>query len=71
MELGIIGLPKSGKTTVFNALTRGRTEASHSGGQSSKLVIGVDKVADRRVDALVAMFHPKRVVQAEVRYADI
>ena len=71
MELGIIGLPKSGKTTVFNALTRGRTEASRSGGQSSKLTIGVDKVADRRVDTLVEMFHPKRVVQAEVRYVDI
>lgn len=71
MELGIIGLPKSGKTTVFNALTRGRTETSHSGGQSSKLTIGVDKVADRRVDALVAMFHPKHVAQAEVRYVDI
>ncbi len=71
MELGIIGLPKSGKTTVFNALTRGRTEAFHSGGQSSKLNIGVDKVADQRVDTLVAMFHPKRTVQAEVRYVDI
>ncbi len=71
MELGIIGLPKSGKTTVFNALTRGRTESSHSGGQSGKLIIGVDKVADQRVDALVAMFHPQRVFQAEVRYVDI
>ena len=68
MELGIIGLPKSGKTTTFNALTRGHAEA---GDASAKPNIGVAKVPDPRLDFLASMVKPKRVVPAEVRYIDI
>ncbi|MCE2463737.1 MAG: redox-regulated ATPase YchF [Dehalococcoidia bacterium] len=68
MELGIIGLPKSGKTTTFNALTRGHAEA---GDASAKPNIGVAKVPDPRLDFLASVFKPKRVVPAEVRYIDI
>ena len=71
MELGIIGLPASGKATVFNALTRGRAEAALSGGQASRLNIGVAKVPDPRLGALAAMFQPERIIQAEVRYVDL
>ena len=71
MELGIIGLPKSGKTTVFNALTRGRADTSPSGQPSGQPNLGVAKIQDPRLDTLATMFHPERVVQAEVRYVDI
>ena len=70
MQLGIIGLPKSGKTTMFNALTRGRVETTRAHG-AGKPNLGVAKVPDPRLEALAAMFKPKRVVAAEVRYVDI
>ena len=70
MQLGIIGLPKSGKTTVFNALTRGRVETTRAHGPG-KPNLGVAKVPDPRLEALAAMFKPERVVAAEVRYVDI
>ena len=69
MEIGIIGLPKSGKTTVFNALTRGKAEtgAYAAGGPN----VGVTKVPDPRLEALDKMFQPERKVAAEVRYVDV
>ena len=71
MELGIIGLPQSGKTTVFNALTRGRAETSPSGQASGRPNLDVAKVPDPRLDALADMLQPERVVQAEVHYVDV
>lgn len=69
MEIGIIGLPKSGKTTVFNALTKGKAEigAYAKGGPN----VGVAKVPDPRLDVLEGIFHPKRKIPAEVRYVDV
>lgn len=70
MELGILGLPKSGKTTVFNALTMGRAEvAAYSPGKATPNV-GVVKVPDPRLDNLTAMLKPERTIPAEVRYLD-
>ena len=71
MELGIIGLPNSGKTTVFNALTRGRAGPSPSGGHSGKPNLGISKVPDVRLDTLAAMLRPERIVQAEMQYLEI
>ena len=71
MQLGIIGLPKSGKTTVFKALTRGRVETTARGRSSGKPNLGVAKVPDPRLEALAAMFKPERIVAAEVRYVDL
>ncbi len=52
MRLGIIGLPQSGKTTVFNALTRGNQPTTVSGGRF-EVRTGVVDVPDPRVDRLV------------------
>jgi len=71
MQLGLIGLPKSGKTTVFKALTRGRVETSGRGRTAGKPNLGVAKVPDSRLEVLAAMFNPERIVAAEVRYVDI
>lgn len=70
MDLGIIGLPKSGKTTVFNALTRGKAEVAAFGSAAAPNV-GVVKVPDPRVDELTKMFKPRRTIYAEVKYIDV
>ncbi len=71
MEIGIIGLPNSGKTTIFNALTRSHTEtAAFSSGQLEVHTAVVD-VPDERVDKLAEMFRPKRTIYAQVTYNDI
>ncbi len=66
MELSLIGFPQSGKTTVFNALTRGKVETAYSPGSH----IGVVKVPDPRLEQLSQLLKPKRVVPAEVQYVD-
>jgi len=65
MDIGIIGLPQSGKTTVFRALT----QASPS--PEATPHIGVVKVPDPRLQTLERMFKPKRTIPADVRYTDI
>ncbi|HXF64946.1 MAG TPA: redox-regulated ATPase YchF [Caldilineaceae bacterium] len=71
MKIGIIGLPNSGKTTIFNALTRSHTAtAAFSSGQLEVHTAVVD-VPDERVDKLSALFRPKRTIYAQVTYNDI
>ncbi len=70
MKLGIIGLPQSGKTTLFNALTRGNTPTHASAGRI-EVHNGVVDVPDPRVDRLSAMFKPRKTIYAKVTYADI
>ena len=70
MQLGIIGLSQAGKTTVFNALTRGDCPIAMNGGRFEVHTSVVD-VPDPRVDQLAAMFHPKKTTYAKVTYADI
>ncbi len=70
MKLGIIGLPQSGKTTIFNAVTRGNTPTTASAGRMEVHTAVVD-VPDERVDKLSAMFKPRKTIYAKVTYADI
>jgi GTP-binding protein YchF len=70
MKLGIIGLPQSGKTTLFNALTRGNAPLSASAGRLEVHTAVVD-VPDERIDRLAAMFKPRKTTYAKVTYADI
>lgn len=70
MRLGIIGLPQSGKTTIFNALTRGNQPITTSGGRF-EVHTGVVDVPDTRIDRLSEMFKPKKTIYAKVTYADI
>jgi hypothetical protein len=67
---GIIGLPQSGKTTVFNALTGGKADtASHVEGLAPH--IGVARVPEPRIDVLQRIFSAKKMVLAEARYIDV
>ncbi len=70
MKLGIIGLPQSGKTTLFNALTRSNTPTTASAGRI-EVHTGVVDVPDPRVTKLSGMFNPKKTIYAKVTYADI
>ncbi len=70
MRLGIIGLPQSGKTTLFNALTRGSQPTGMSTGRIEVHTAVVD-VPDPRVDRLSGMFNPKKTIYTKVTYADI
>lgn len=70
MKLGIIGLPQSGKTTLFNALTRGDAPTTASAGRIEVHQAVVD-VPDPRVDVLSKMFNPRKTVYAKIAYADI
>jgi len=70
MKLGIIGLPQSGKTTLFNALTRSNTPTTASAGRI-EVHNGVVDVPDPRIDKLSGMFKPKKTIYAKVTYADI
>ena len=69
MQIAIVGLAGSGKTTVFNTLTRGHAETGGFGGLT--LNVGVVKVPDERLDRLAAIFHPKKIVHADVTYVDL
>src|SRR5215212_10017032 len=69
MQIAIVGLAGSGKTTVFNTLTRGHAETGGFGGM--ELHVGVVKVPDERLEKLAAIFKPKKIVQADVRYVDL
>ena len=71
MQIAIIGLPNSTKTTVFNALTRGRQETTAYSSGKFDVHTGTVSVPDQRVDRLAAMFRPRKVTYAQVTYADI
>jgi len=67
--IGIIGLDKSGRTTIFNALTKGKAD---TGGYSQEAPhVGITKVPEPRLSRLADLLHPNKVVPAEVRYLDI
>lgn len=70
MKLGIIGLPQSGKTTIYNALTRGNTPTTASAGRIEVHTAVVD-VPDPRVNILSDMFKPRKTIYTKVTYADI
>ncbi len=69
VAIGIIGLAQSGKTTVFNALTKGH---AGTGGYSREAAhTGIARVPEPRLEMLAKVLHPKKVVPAEVRYLDV
>src|SRR6476469_5138564 len=69
MQIAIVGLAGSGKTTVFNTLTRGHAETGGYGGVT--LNVGVVKVPDDRLGRLAEIFKPKKIIQADVTYVDL
>src|SRR5580692_11000445 len=67
MKTAIIGLPMTGKTSLFTILT-GVTQESRIG--STAVRMGVSKVPDARVDALAELYQPPKITYATVEYID-
>lgn len=71
MKLGIIGLPGSGKTSIFRALTSGHVPIAQNVGGRFEVMTTVVDVPDERVAALSEIFKPRKTVYAKVTYSDI
>jgi len=69
MEVGIMGLAASGKSTLFGLLTG--QEPGAPAARHGSLQIGVARVPDARLDALSAMYEPAKTTPASVRYVDV
>ena len=70
MQLGILGFPKVGKTTLFNLLTASEHDTDKFAA-SRKTNLGVAEVPDRRLEQLRDLFDPRRYTPASVTYVDI
>ncbi len=71
MRIGIVGGPNSGKTTIFNALTRSATAATAYSSGRLEVHTAVVDVPDPRLGILAQMFAPRKAVYAQVTYNDI
>ncbi|MFH0793939.1 MAG: DUF933 domain-containing protein, partial [bacterium] len=71
MEIAIIGFQKSGKTTIFNALTGSHASTSAFAIGKGENHIAVVKVPDERVDKLAEILHPRKTTHASVKYIDL
>jgi ribosome-binding ATPase YchF (GTP1/OBG family) len=71
LAIGIFGLPRTGKTSIFNAVTRGHAETATFRTTGAQPNIGIAKVPDVRLQKLAEISKPKRIVPAEVEYIDI
>ena len=71
LEIGIVGLPNVGKSTLFNALTRARALASNYPFATLEPNIGVVGLPDPRLEALAGLYNSARIVPATVRFVDI
>jgi GTP-binding protein YchF len=67
-DVGIVGLPLSGKTTLFNALTRA---AAPIGGAAGRTNLAAIPVPDRRVDVLADLERSRKRVYVQVRFVDV
>lgn len=70
MKIGIIGLAKSGKTTIFNALTRSKVDTAGYEANKMEPNIAIIAVEDQRVDELTAICKPEKQVYATIEFID-
>lgn len=69
MQIGIVGLPYSGKTTFFQTLTE--TQLDPNAIQKRDANLAIVKVEDHRLDEFTEIFKPKRKVNATIEIVDI
>ncbi|MBQ9280536.1 MAG: redox-regulated ATPase YchF [Clostridia bacterium] len=71
MEIGIVGLPNVGKSTMFNAITKAGAECANYPFCTIEPNIGIVPVPDERLDKLAELYHPEKVTHAVVKFVDI
>jgi ribosome-binding ATPase YchF (GTP1/OBG family) len=71
LDVGIVGLPNAGKTTLFNALTRAGAEITAYATVSEKANVGMAPIADDRLDRVAAVVKARKVTPAAVRVVDV
>ena len=71
LTCGIVGLPLSGKTTLFNLLTNAKIQTGAYSMGKTAANVGHVSVPDRRLDYLAAMYHPKKTTYAQIEIIDI
>ena len=67
LEIGIVGLPRAGKTSVFNALTRAGADL----GSFGKTNVGMAPIADERLEQVASVVSARKVTQATIRVQDV
>ena len=70
MNIGLIGMPNSGKTTIFNALTRSEAQVTSYANSKSEPNRAVVHVVDNRVEALSEMYRPRKTTFAAIELID-
>ncbi|HLJ35685.1 MAG TPA: redox-regulated ATPase YchF [Ktedonobacteraceae bacterium] len=71
LTIGIIGLPQSGKTSLFNALTKAGAPVSGYATSTVQANLAVVQVPDARLQPLADIFHPKKVTPTTVEFVDV
>jgi ribosome-binding ATPase len=71
LEVGIVGLPNAGKTTLFNALTRAGAEITAYASVTEKPNVGMATIADERLEDLGRLVGARKVTPAAIRVVDV
>lgn len=71
MEIGIVGLPNVGKSSLFNALTKAGAQASNFPFTTIEPNVGIVEVPDNRLDYLATTFNSAKTVPATIKFVDI
>jgi GTP-binding protein YchF len=71
LRIGLVGLPLSGKSTLFNALTRGNARTGIFAPTRDEVHVSVVEVPDERIEALVELLRPNKTTCSRIEYVDV